>query len=65
MKQFQVEITADKGAQSVYTCSTVKASSRLRAIGKAVRESKKWGHINQREIKAIVSDSENYKNLVF
>ncbi|MFZ2172360.1 MAG: hypothetical protein WAW61_22330 [Methylococcaceae bacterium] len=65
MKAFQIEITADKGTQSVYTCSTVKASTRLRAISKAVRESKKCGHSNQREIKAIVSDSENYKNLVF
>lgn len=65
MKSFQIEITADKGAQSVYTCSTVKASTKLRAISKAVRESKKWGHSNQRNIVAIVSDAENYKNLVF
>ncbi len=65
MKQFQVELTATKGDQSVYTCSTVKASTRLRAISKAVIESKKCGHINQRNIIANVSDSENYKNLVF
>jgi hypothetical protein len=64
MPKYQVEITADMGGLSVWTCEMYSATSENAAENKAIKASEKSGHTNQREIKVYQVDYIN-QSLVF
>jgi hypothetical protein len=53
MKNFQVEVTATKNGQQVWTCTHILASSEKAAINKAIKLSKSEGYTDQHSIKAF------------
>jgi len=53
MKNFQIELTASKNGQQVWTCTYFSASSEKSAINKAVKLSKSEGYTGQHSIKAF------------
>jgi hypothetical protein len=63
MKSFQIEMTVNSGSGVVTIYSMQGASSEKSAINKAIKESKKDGYTNPRNIRAFVSS--NSQSLVF